>query len=82
MKILKKRFGCHVPSSAVIAHSAARVKHPVEEGLVALLEPFIDTALICTMTALVIILTGTHINPEYADLVTNQREAALTSRAL
>ena len=68
--------------SAVIAHSAARVKHPIEEGLVALLEPFIDTVLICTMTALVIILTGAHINPEYADLVTNQKGAALTSRAL
>ena len=68
--------------SASIAHSAARVKHPVEEGLVALLEPFIDTVLICTMTALVIILTGAHINPEYADLVTAQKGAALTSSAL
>ena len=68
--------------SAVIAHSAAQVKHPVEEGLVALLEPFIDTVLICTMTALVIILTGAHINPEYTDLITNQKGAALTSHAL
>ena len=68
--------------SASIAHSAARVKHPVEEGLVALLEPFIDTVLICTMTALVIVLTGAHINPEYADLVAGQKGAALTSSAL
>ena len=43
--------------SAAIAHSAAKVKHPVEEGVVALLEPFIDTVIVCTMTALVIIIT-------------------------
>lgn len=44
--------------SAAIAHSAVRTKEPVSEGLVALLEPFIDTVVICTMTALVIIITG------------------------
>ncbi|MBS3757217.1 MAG: sodium:alanine symporter family protein [Desulfobacterales bacterium] len=44
--------------SAPIAHGAARTKEPVREGLVAMLGPFIDTILICTMTALVIILTG------------------------
>lgn len=44
--------------SASIAHSAAKTKEPVSEGLVALLEPFIDTVVICTITALVIILTG------------------------
>ncbi|WP_262696406.1 alanine/glycine:cation symporter family protein [Kordiimonas aquimaris] len=44
--------------SASIAHAAAKTKEPVSEGLVALLEPFIDTVLICTITALVIILTG------------------------
>lgn len=44
--------------SASIAHAAAKTKEPVSEGLVALLEPFIDTVVICTMTALVIILTG------------------------
>jgi len=43
--------------SAAIAHSAVRTKEPVAEGLVALLEPFIDTVVICTMTALVIIIT-------------------------
>jgi len=42
--------------SAAIAHSAVQTKHPASEGLVALLEPFIDTVLICTMTALVIIM--------------------------
>ncbi|MCC5989659.1 MAG: alanine:cation symporter family protein [Pararhodobacter sp.] len=44
--------------SAAIAHSAVRTEEPVTEGLVALLEPFIDTVLVCTMTALVIIITG------------------------
>ncbi|HKK87793.1 MAG TPA: amino acid carrier protein [Saprospiraceae bacterium] len=44
--------------SAAIAHSAVRTKFPVSEGLVALLEPFIDTVVICTMTALVIIITN------------------------
>jgi len=44
--------------SAAIAHSAVKTKEPITEGLVSLLEPFIDTVIICTMTALVIIITG------------------------
>lgn len=44
--------------SAPIAHSAAKSHEPLSEGLVALLEPFIDTILICTMTALVILTAG------------------------
>ena len=44
--------------SASIAHSAAKTDEPVSEGVVALLEPFIDTVVVCTMTALVIIITG------------------------
>ncbi|MEM6397249.1 MAG: alanine/glycine:cation symporter family protein [Bacteroidota bacterium] len=44
--------------SASIAHSAAKTDEPISEGVVALLEPFIDTVVICTMTALVIIITG------------------------
>lgn len=44
--------------SAPIAHSAAKTKEPVSEGVVALLEPFIDTLIICTITALVILSTG------------------------
>jgi AGCS family alanine or glycine:cation symporter len=44
--------------SAAIAHSAVRTKEPVSEGIVALLEPFIDTVVICTMTALVITISG------------------------
>ena len=42
--------------SASIAHSAVKTKYSASEGLVALLEPFIDTVVICTMTALVIII--------------------------
>lgn len=42
--------------SASIAHSAVKTKYPASEGIVALLEPFIDTVVICTMTALVIII--------------------------
>ena len=44
--------------SAPIAHSAAKTDEPVSEGVVALLEPFIDTIIICTMTGLVIVSTG------------------------
>lgn len=44
--------------SAAIAHSAVRTSHPASEGMVALLEPFIDTIIICTMTALVLIITN------------------------
>jgi AGCS family alanine or glycine:cation symporter len=43
--------------SAAIAHSAVRTNEPITEGFVALLEPFIDTVVICTMTALVIVTT-------------------------
>ena len=43
--------------SAAIAHSTAKTPHPASEGYVALLEPFIDTVVICTITALVIITT-------------------------
>ena len=46
--------------SAPIAHAAAKTDEPVSEGVVALLEPFIDTILICTMTGLVLIMTGVH----------------------
>lgn len=46
--------------SAPIAHAAAKTDEPVSEGVVALLEPFIDTIVICSLTGLVIIMTGTH----------------------
>jgi alanine or glycine:cation symporter, AGCS family len=44
--------------SAAIAHSAVRTEYAASEGLVSLLEPFIDTVIICTMTAVVVIITG------------------------
>lgn len=44
--------------SAAIAHSAVKTKYPASEGIVALLEPFVDTVVICTMTALVIVITN------------------------
>ncbi len=46
--------------SASIAHSAAATDEPVREGIVALLEPFIDTILVCTMTGLVVVITGAY----------------------
>lgn len=67
--------------SAAIAHSAASVKYPVQQGFVALYEPFIDTVVICTMTALVIILTGVYNAPEHAALVEASKGAALTAVA-
>jgi AGCS family alanine or glycine:cation symporter len=61
--------------SAAIAHSAVRTNEPLTEGYVALLEPFIDTVVICTMTALVIVITGA-----YAD-AGGMTGVALTSAA-
>jgi AGCS family alanine or glycine:cation symporter len=46
--------------SAPIAHAAAKTDEPVSEGVVALLEPFIDTIVICSMTGIVIVMTGMH----------------------
>lgn len=68
--------------SAAIAHSAAKVSNPVEEGSVALLEPFIDTIVVCTMTALVIIITGSYIDPSNAEFIANNQGGALTSAAM
>ncbi len=47
--------------SAAIAHSAAKSHYAVREGIVALLEPLIDTVIVCTMTALVIVITGAYV---------------------
>ena len=58
--------------SAAIAHSAVRTKEPITEGFVALLEPFIDTVVICTMTALVITISGKlMIDPATGDYILN-----------
>jgi len=54
--------------SSAIAHSAAKTKEPVREGIVAMLEPFIDTLLVCTMTALAILITGAHLNSDVAGI--------------
>lgn len=61
--------------SASIAHSASKTNEPVSEGIVALLEPFIDTVVVCTMTALVLIFTG------YADGTSGLDGSELTSQA-
>lgn len=54
--------------SAAIAHSAVKTKYPASEGLVSLLEPFIDTVVICTMTALVIVLFNMNGQFTYGNL--------------
>ncbi len=65
--------------SSSIAHSAVKTNYAASEGLVALLEPFIDTVVVCTMTALALIITGqiTAGNP-----VSFEQGAILTSKAL
>ncbi len=50
--------------SAPIAHAAAKTEHPMQEGLVSSLEPLVDTIIICTLTALVIITTGAWTTPD------------------
>lgn len=74
--------------SAAIAHSAAKTEYPVREGVVALLEPFIDTIVVCTMTGLVIVITGAYdpstlVGGEavFAPYLTNANGAGLTSQA-
>ena len=63
--------------SAAIAHSAVKTEHPATEGHVALLEPFIDTVIICTMTALIIVISGAYLDPVAGEL----GGVALTSAA-
>lgn len=66
--------------SAAIAHSAVRTKEPVTEGFVALLEPFIDTVVICTMTALVIIISGQLLtDPETGLYIINEAGQVTTA---
>ena len=82
--------------SAAIAHAAAKSDYPIREGIVALLEPFVDTIVVCTMTALVIVVTGAYDykNPEFPaefkaqyvldenGVATGIKGAALTSLAM
>lgn len=66
--------------SAAIAHSAAKTEEPVREGAVALLGPFIDTIVVCSMTALVILITGAWNNESWI-VGQGLSGSALTSRA-
>ena len=72
--------------SASIAHSAVKTKYAASEGLVALLEPFIDTVVVCTMTALVLIITGnvaaenSSLNDAQAILLTSGAFESVISR--
>jgi AGCS family alanine or glycine:cation symporter len=62
--------------SSPMAHAAAQTPEPVREGLVAMMEPFIDTLVICSMTGLVIVLTGAYMTGDAA-----LKGAALTAHA-
>lgn len=67
--------------SAAIAHSAVRTNEPVTEGFVALWEPFIDTVVICSMTALVIIISGELSALQGSTLSGTAQGVELTSKA-
>jgi len=69
--------------SAGIAHAPAKVKYPIRQGMVSLYEPFIDTVVVCTMTALVVILTGVYSGgtAELQAIIEAKQGAALTSAA-
>jgi AGCS family alanine or glycine:cation symporter len=56
--------------SSAIAHAAARTDEPLREGLVASLEPFVDTVVICCMTGLTVLITGAYLNAEGGSAVT------------
>jgi AGCS family alanine or glycine:cation symporter len=64
--------------SAAIVHSAAKTDEPVSEGIVALLEPFIDTVVVCSITSLVVVVTGAYSAPEMAPAVANNAGAQVT----
>jgi AGCS family alanine or glycine:cation symporter len=68
--------------SAPIAHSTAKVKYPIRQGMVALYEPFIDTVVVCTMTALVIVITGVYDPANgFGALIEAKNGAGLTAEA-
>src|SRR5690606_18276163 len=64
--------------SASIAHSAAQTRFAVREGIVALLEPFIDTVIVCTMTGLVVVSTGAYLDTGDGSF---EQGVVMTSRA-
>jgi len=67
--------------SAAIAHAPAKVKYPIRQGLVSLYEPFVDTVIVCTMTALVVIITGVYLGgtPLLDEAIANNAGAVITS---
>ncbi|MFP6768792.1 MAG: alanine/glycine:cation symporter family protein [Planctomycetaceae bacterium] len=71
--------------SAAIAHAAARTEEPVREGVVAMIGPFIDTIVVCTMTALTILITNAHIDVDtgkpFVEELAKQKDVALTAAA-
>jgi len=68
--------------SAAIAHSAAKTEEPVSEGIVALLEPFIDTVVVCTLTGLMIVMTGVYRTPEIQQLAVDSKGSMITLSAI
>ena len=73
--------------SAPIAHAAAKTDEPISEGIVALLEPFIDTVVVCSMTGLVIVVTGVcdrtnpNLDPQLLEYINANKGTPLTSVA-
>jgi len=67
--------------SASIAHAAAKTNEPISEGIVALLEPFIDTVVVCSMTGLVIVVTGVYNDPACATFIQDDQGVPLTAAA-
>ncbi|MDE0735356.1 MAG: alanine/glycine:cation symporter family protein [Pirellulaceae bacterium] len=71
--------------SAAIAHAAARTEEPIREGVVAMIGPFIDTIIVCTMTALTILITKSHIDIEtgkpFIEALAKEKDVALTAAA-
>ena len=68
--------------SAAIAHSAAKTKEPVSEGIVALLEPFIDTVVVCTLTGLMVVMSGVYRLPEIQQLAVDNKGSMITLAAI
>lgn len=68
--------------SAAIAHSAAKTQEPVSEGIVALLEPFIDTVIVCTLTGLLIVITGVYKLPEVQQMAAANQGSMITVQAV
>jgi AGCS family alanine or glycine:cation symporter len=65
--------------SSAIAHSAAKTTEPVREGLVAMMEPFLDTIIVCAMTGLVVVITGAYTSDLNGVLLTEHAFASVIS---